>query len=152
MDAWIYTSQVMFMSTATIFRCRAARPQASHPVNIEVQRLTADRAAFRASPDRPGASVPSIRAVTSRTRAALSVHASGRTRPVASAAVQVDGTWGREATVRALRKLAGAATGATGEGVLEGSDPVGLAALPGGDAVTAAFGAIAERRRVRFGG
>jgi proteasome accessory factor B len=69
---------------------------------------------------------------------------------LASAAVSVDGSWGREATVRALRKLAGAATGAPGEGVPDGGDPVGLAALPGGDAVTAAFGAIAERRRVRF--
>ncbi len=33
---------------------------------------------------------------------------------LASAAVQLDGAWGRNATVRALRKLAGAATGAPG--------------------------------------
>ncbi len=70
---------------------------------------------------------------------------------LASAAVQMDGVGGREATVRALRKLAGAATGAT-EGAPAEVEPVGagLAALPGGEAVAAAFGAIAERRRVRF--
>jgi proteasome accessory factor B len=83
---------------------------------------------------------------------------------LASAAVQLDGAWGRNATVRALRKLAGAATGAparsaetpprtpaAGEaGVSREAGETGLAALPGGDMVAAAFGAIAEHRRVRF--
>jgi len=68
---------------------------------------------------------------------------------LASAAVQVDGTWGRDATMRALRKLGGAATeGAPDDtGNTRGA---GLAALPGGDAVAVAFGAIAECRRVHF--
>jgi predicted DNA-binding transcriptional regulator YafY len=71
---------------------------------------------------------------------------------LASAAVQVDGAWGRDATVRALRKLAGAATADTGRTAVGrgGSKGEELAALPGGDAVAAAFGAIAERRLVRF--
>jgi len=77
---------------------------------------------------------------------------------LASAAVQLDGAWGRDATTRALRKLGGAATSssapsAANGGANGGSWPVlagGLAALPGGEAVAAAFGAIAECRRVRF--
>jgi proteasome accessory factor B len=71
---------------------------------------------------------------------------------LASVAVQVEGSWGREATVRALRKLAGAATGAGAETGAPGDDPeaVGLAALPGGEAVAVAFGAIGERRRLTF--
>ena len=70
---------------------------------------------------------------------------------LASAAVQVDGAWGRDATVRALRKLAGAATGAgPGAGSPQDTPGRGLADLPGGEAVAAAFGAIAARRRVRF--
>jgi predicted DNA-binding transcriptional regulator YafY len=70
---------------------------------------------------------------------------------LASAAVQVDGTWGREATTRALRKLGGAATAGTA-GSTTGADAkgTGWAALPGGDTVAAAFGAIAECRRVHF--
>src|ERR1700722_2958596 len=64
---------------------------------------------------------------------------------LASAAVQVDGSGGREATARALRKLGGAATGDTGPGVAADGEPVGLAALPGGDAVAEAFGATADR-------
>ncbi|HEY3810191.1 MAG TPA: WYL domain-containing protein [Acidimicrobiales bacterium] len=70
---------------------------------------------------------------------------------LASAAVQIDGAGGRQATVRALRKLAGAATGASGDAPLP-PEPAGarLAALPGGEAVAAAFGAVAARRRVRF--
>ncbi len=144
---------------------------------------------------------------------------------LASAAVQLDGAWGRNATVRALRKLAGAATSpadavtspadavtgpadavtspadavtspadavtspadavtspadavtspadavtspaattpggrqdtAGAPGGAETGEPggavtgaTGLADLPGGDLVAAAFGAIAARRRVRF--
>jgi predicted DNA-binding transcriptional regulator YafY len=80
---------------------------------------------------------------------------------LAAAAVQLDGAWGRDASVRALRKLAGATTGDTAStGTADqpepagapGPDPgaAGLAALPGGDLVAAAFGAIAARRRVRF--
>jgi predicted DNA-binding transcriptional regulator YafY len=70
---------------------------------------------------------------------------------LASGAVQVDGAWGRDATVRALRKLAGAATGQSSGGMLADEAAGGrLADLPGGDAVAAAFGAIAERRKLRF--
>jgi proteasome accessory factor B len=66
--------------------------------------------------------------------------------------VQVEGSWGRDATVRALRKLAGVATGEEGAAGGAGDDleAVGLAALPGGDAVAVAFGAIGERRRLAF--
>jgi predicted DNA-binding transcriptional regulator YafY len=70
---------------------------------------------------------------------------------LASAAVQVGENWGRDATVRALRKLAGAVAGDAGGAALN-DDPAAdrLAALPGEEAVAAAFGAIAERRPVRF--
>jgi predicted DNA-binding transcriptional regulator YafY len=66
---------------------------------------------------------------------------------LASAAVQVEGAWGRAATTRALRKLGGAAS--------DEADPTlgggpGLADLPGGDVVAVVFGAVAERRRIRF--
>jgi predicted DNA-binding transcriptional regulator YafY len=70
---------------------------------------------------------------------------------LASAAVQVDSDWGRDATVRALRKLGGAInanTGLAATGATLGG--TGLAALQGGDAVATAFGAISERRRLRF--
>jgi proteasome accessory factor B len=70
---------------------------------------------------------------------------------LASAAVQVDGAWGRDATVRALRKLAGAATGtAPGPAPAHDAEGGGLADLPGGEQVATAFGAIAEQRQVRF--
>src|SRR3984957_19165574 len=71
---------------------------------------------------------------------------------LASVAVQVEGSWGRDATVRALRKLAGVATGEGGESGAAGDDPEagGLAALRGGEAVAVAFGAIGERRRLTF--
>jgi predicted DNA-binding transcriptional regulator YafY len=70
---------------------------------------------------------------------------------LASGAVQVDGAWGRDATVRALRKLAGAAVG-DGPGGPVGEESAGsrLADLPGGDAVATVFGSIAERRQLRF--
>jgi predicted DNA-binding transcriptional regulator YafY len=87
---------------------------------------------------------------------------------LAASAVQVEGAWGREATTRALRKLAGSVTGAAGPGpsalgggVDPGAGPTdartavgpgstGLALLPGGDAVAVAFGAVGERRILRF--
>jgi predicted DNA-binding transcriptional regulator YafY len=70
---------------------------------------------------------------------------------LASGAVQVDGASGRDATVRALRKLAGAVT-SDGRGEIVAAEAAGgrLADLPGGDAVATAFGAIAERRQLRF--
>jgi predicted DNA-binding transcriptional regulator YafY len=70
---------------------------------------------------------------------------------LASGAVQVDGAWGRDATVRALRKLAGAVT-RDGRGGTVAVEAAGgrLADLPGGDTVATAFGAIAERRQLRF--
>ena len=70
---------------------------------------------------------------------------------LASAAVQLDGDWGRDASGRALRKLGGAASSAGPQhpsGEVPGGP--GLAALPGGEAVAAAFAAITERRRLRF--
>ncbi len=73
---------------------------------------------------------------------------------LAASAVQVEGAWGREATTRALRKLGGAV--AVGGGRPGGGDRGetgafrGLAELPGGDAVAAAFAAVGERRRLRF--
>jgi predicted DNA-binding transcriptional regulator YafY len=56
----------------------------------------------------------------------------------------MEGDWGRDASIRALRKLGGAASDAAVDGL------GGLADLPGGDAVATVFGAVAERRRVRF--
>ncbi len=70
---------------------------------------------------------------------------------LASAAVQLDGDWDRDASGRALRKLGGAASSAGPQhpsGEVPGGP--GLAALPGGEAVAAAFAAITERRRLRF--
>jgi predicted DNA-binding transcriptional regulator YafY len=79
---------------------------------------------------------------------------------LAASAVQVEGAWGRAATTRALRKLAGSVTGPNPGAVGSGGggdgepdtrpDPAGLALLPGGDAVAVAFGAIGERRVLRF--
>jgi predicted DNA-binding transcriptional regulator YafY len=70
---------------------------------------------------------------------------------LASAAVQLEGEWGRDASARALRKLGGATSANGGGGVpAEGPEGVGLAAPGGGEAVAAAFGAITDRRRVRF--
>ena len=63
---------------------------------------------------------------------------------LASAAVQIEGDWGRDASIRALRKLGGAASDAEVDGL------PGLADLPGGEGVATVFGAVAERRRVRF--
>jgi predicted DNA-binding transcriptional regulator YafY len=66
---------------------------------------------------------------------------------LAASAVQLEGDWGREAVIRALRKLGGAA----GDSSL--TDPPRTdtsAALPGEDAAAVAFAAIGERRQVRF--
>ncbi len=78
---------------------------------------------------------------------------------LASAAVQLEDSGGRQTSVRALRKLAGAATAGPGPAGDHGpagpvampAEGIGVAALPGGEVVAAAFGAIAERRQVRFG-
>lgn len=64
---------------------------------------------------------------------------------LASAAVQIEGTWGRDATTRALRKLGGAVSDDPSSGGASG-----LADLPAGDAVAVVFGAVAERRQIRF--
>jgi proteasome accessory factor B len=72
---------------------------------------------------------------------------------LAASAVHLDASWGRQATRSALRKLA-ASGGARDEAPLVAaaapSVPARLAELAGGDGVAAAFGAIAERRRLRF--
>jgi proteasome accessory factor B len=90
---------------------------------------------------------------------------------LAASAVHLDAPWGSEATVGALRKLAAlgplpeadgagtaakVATAATAAGESRvplgaaGSGAASLAELGGGEAVAAAFGAIAERRRLSF--
>jgi proteasome accessory factor B len=78
---------------------------------------------------------------------------------LAASAVQLDATWGREATSSALRKLAAGGGGGTWPapgGGLDGPTPapvapaVRLAELDGGEAVAGIFGAIAQRRRLRF--
>ncbi|MHB1930229.1 MAG: helix-turn-helix transcriptional regulator, partial [Acidimicrobiales bacterium] len=82
---------------------------------------------------------------------------------IAASAVRLDGPWADEASRRALRKLAaaggpradpGAQGGeATGAGTAEapgGAIGPGLTELAGSDAVATAFGAVAERRRLRF--
>jgi len=73
---------------------------------------------------------------------------------LAASAVQLEGDWGRDAVIRALRKLGGAvADGVPGDG---GQNPAGspgaggLAALPGEEAAATAYAAIAERRSVSF--
>ncbi len=88
---------------------------------------------------------------------------------IAAGAVRLEGPWGSDATVSALRKLAAAGTAAdadpAGAGPA-GANPTGadpeadgtrtgtgegtVAELAGGDAVAAVFGAIAERRRIEF--
>jgi predicted DNA-binding transcriptional regulator YafY len=86
---------------------------------------------------------------------------------LAASAVQVESPWADEAVTRALRKLGGAVGDDEGGGATDGADdgsgsfaagraraqesPPRLAALPGEDAATAAFAAIGERRRLRFG-
>ena len=73
---------------------------------------------------------------------------------LAASVVEIDGSWGRDATTGALRKLAGSATGPAGpetsadDGALAPGG--GVAELPGGDAVALVFGAVVEQRRLRF--
>jgi proteasome accessory factor B len=68
---------------------------------------------------------------------------------LATSAVRLDESWGSDAPLSALRKLA-AAGGGTGSGVVVPPAPARLAELTGGEAVATAFGAIAECRRLRF--
>jgi len=71
---------------------------------------------------------------------------------LAASAVAMEGAWGRDASTTALRKLAGtpkqAHAGSIEVDAAAGS--VGVALLPGGERVAAAFAAVAERRRVSF--
>ena len=70
---------------------------------------------------------------------------------LAASAVQVEGEWGTDAAVRALRKLGGAVTdGATGDPVVP-EKVTGLAALPAEDTAATVFAAVGERRRLQFG-
>jgi proteasome accessory factor B len=71
---------------------------------------------------------------------------------LAASAVQLEGDWGEDAVIRALRKLGGAVTDSPeGDQVSRVYPPsVGLAALPGEDAAAEAFAAVAERRQVGF--
>jgi proteasome accessory factor B len=71
---------------------------------------------------------------------------------LAASAVQLEGDWGEDAVIRALRKLGGAVTDTPdGDQVSRVYPrPVGLAALPGEDAAAVAFAAVAERRQVGF--
>ena len=73
---------------------------------------------------------------------------------LAASAVQLEGEWGHDAVIRALRKLGGAASseplGSDGRSGAGAPARGGLAALPGEDAAAVAFGAIGERRRVAF--
>ncbi len=72
---------------------------------------------------------------------------------LASSAVRLDGPWGSDATIGALRKLAAAGDPSGGPaGRVGGAERAvaPAAELAGGDAVVAAFGAIADRRRLRF--
>lgn len=77
---------------------------------------------------------------------------------LAASAVAVEGAWGRDATTTALRKLAAIAgddqrrdkTLDAGLAAPMVGGSVGMARMPGGDRVAAAFAAVAERRQVRF--
>jgi proteasome accessory factor B len=71
---------------------------------------------------------------------------------LAASAVQMEGDWGQDAVMRALRKLGGAATDSPLDDQIQPARPAGagLAALPGEDAAAVAFAAVAERRQVRF--
>jgi proteasome accessory factor B len=67
---------------------------------------------------------------------------------LAAGAVQMEGEWGQDAVIRALRKLGGGVDGVDGPG---GSGPPGgLVAVPVEDATAVVFSAIAERRRITF--
>lgn len=69
---------------------------------------------------------------------------------LAASAVQLEGDWGGEAVVRALRKLGGAVTdGQTGSPVVP-ERLTGLAALPAEETAATAFAAVGERRQLQF--
>ena len=69
---------------------------------------------------------------------------------LAASAVQVEGDWGKDAIVRALRKLGGAVTGDESATPVVPEKVAGLAALPAEDVAAEAFAAVSERRRVQF--
>jgi len=71
---------------------------------------------------------------------------------LAASAVQLEGEWGQDAVIRALRKLGGAVVdGTASDASPSGSSGAGgLAALPGEDAAATAFAAIVERRSIGF--
>jgi proteasome accessory factor B len=71
---------------------------------------------------------------------------------LAASAVQLEGDWGEDAVIRALRKLGGAVNDAPDGDQVSRVYPaaVSLAALPGEDAAAVAFAAVAERRQVGF--
>jgi predicted DNA-binding transcriptional regulator YafY len=71
---------------------------------------------------------------------------------LAASAVQMEGEWGQDAVMRALRKLGGAVTESRDDATTPRPDsaPAGLAAIPGEDAAAVAFAAVAERRQVSF--
>lgn len=69
---------------------------------------------------------------------------------LAASAVQLEGDWGADAVVRALRKLGGAVTdGRTGDPMVP-EKLTGLAALPAEETAATVFAAVGERRRVQF--
>lgn len=69
---------------------------------------------------------------------------------LAASAVQMEGDWGTDAVVRALRKLGGAVTdGETGDPVVP-EKLTGLAALPADETAATVFEAVGERRQVQF--
>jgi proteasome accessory factor B len=71
---------------------------------------------------------------------------------LAASAVQMEGDWGQDAVIRALRKLGGAVTDGPEADQIQPARPAaaGLAALPGEEAAAVAFAAVAERRQVDF--
>ncbi len=69
---------------------------------------------------------------------------------LAASAVQVEGEWGSEAVVRALRKLGGAVTGDESAAPVVADKVAGLAALPAAEVAAEAFAAVSERRTVEF--
>jgi predicted DNA-binding transcriptional regulator YafY len=71
---------------------------------------------------------------------------------LAASAVQLEGEWGRDAVIRALRKLGGAVGDGSDGSALDASNAGrdGLAALPGEEAAAIAFAAVAERRQLTF--
>ncbi len=69
---------------------------------------------------------------------------------LAASAVQIEGDWGNDAVVRALRKLGGAVTDGEAATPVVPEKVTGLAALPAEETAAAAFAAVGEQRRVQF--